>query len=187
MGHLTLVLGGAASGKSAYAESLACATGTSVVYLATGSAGDDETRARIERHRARRPSSWTTVECADLAPAELSRIAPAATLLVDSLTAHLAAELLRDEAALLAAYDAHGRDALEPALARARAFLELVAQREGATILTSDEVGQGIVPPTALGRAFRDLIGEANQLASRAAARAVLVVAGRPLELGPCP
>lgn len=188
MGHLTLVLGGASSGKSAYAEALAAtaarAAGAGVVYLATGAAGDHEMRARIDRHRARRPAEWRTIETADLAPSALAAIDPRALLVVDSLTAHLTHALLADETALVAAYDQGGPDALAPALAPTRELLAYAARRAGATVVIGDELGQGIVPATALGRAFRDLVGLANQLTAQAAARAVLVVAGRPLELG---
>ena len=163
--RLTLVLGGARSGKSRYAESLITAQAPPWLYVATAQAGDDEMAERIAAHRVRRDAGWQTVEAPhdlagalDAAPAE-------ARLLVDCVTLWLSNRMLAD-----ADLD-HEIDRLEDALAR----------RAGTTVLVSNEVGYGIVPDNALARRFRDLQGRLNQRLAARADRVVLVVAGLPL------
>lgn len=162
---ITLVLGGTRSGKSAYAERVA-GTGP-VTYVAT--ARVDETDPahveRIRRHRERRPATWTTVECPD--PADLPRVLDQAesTVLLDSIgtwvTGHQ--DLAADPTVLVAA----------------------LSDRDGDTVVVSEEVGLSVHPATDLGRRFVDAVGTANQAIGQIADRAVLVVAGRVLELGP--
>jgi adenosylcobinamide kinase/adenosylcobinamide-phosphate guanylyltransferase len=163
----TLVLGGARSGKSAYAESL-LAGPRPVRYVATLHAAgpDPETAARIRRHRARRPASWEVVEAgADLA-AVLAATPPGHRLLVDGLTLWLAALLDRDPAP---------EAAFGPVLDRLKAAPEVV--------VVSEEVGGGIVPPDPLARRYVDLAGALNQRVAALCDRVVLVAAGLPLEL----
>jgi adenosylcobinamide kinase/adenosylcobinamide-phosphate guanylyltransferase len=162
--RLTLVLGGARSGKSRYAERLITALPPPWIYAGTGQALDAEMAERIAAHRARRGAGWTTVE----APLDLVAIlaAHASTpILVDCLTLWLSNLMMADamiEAEL---------DRLELALAEATAPVVLVA----------NEVGSGIVPDNALARRFRDLQGWLNQRIAAQADRVVLVVAGLPL------
>jgi adenosylcobinamide kinase / adenosylcobinamide-phosphate guanylyltransferase len=169
--RLTLVLGGARSGKSRHAEALARATGLKRVYLATAQAFDDEMRERIAQHRADRAAhGWTTVEEPLDLPAALGRASASdATALVDCLTLWLSNVILaeRDVAA--------GQDALLTALAAA----------PGPVILVSNEVGLGIVPETPLGRRFRDAQGRLNQAVAAAADSVVFLAAGLPLTLKP--
>lgn len=161
--HLTLVLGGARSGKSRYAESLIAALPPPWTYVATAEAGDAEMAARIAAHRARRGSQWRTIETPrDLAAALGSCTAP---VLVDCLTLWLSNLMLAD-----ADIDAE-IDRLEQTLSNATAPAVLVA----------NEVGSGIVPDNPLGRRFRDLQGLLNQRLAARADRVVLVVAGLPL------
>ncbi len=165
--RLTLVLGGARSGKSRYAESLFSAWLPPWSYLATAEAGDDEMTARIEAHRARRSGTqWQTVEAPRDLAAALARCngTPA---LIDCLTLWLSNLLLADGDIELEI----GR--LENALATAAAPIVLVA----------NEVGSGIVPDHPLGRRFRDLQGIANQRMAALADCVVLMVAGLPLAL----
>jgi adenosylcobinamide kinase/adenosylcobinamide-phosphate guanylyltransferase len=163
--RLTLVLGGARSGKSRYAESLITAQAPPWIYVATAHAGDDEMAERIAAHRARRNAGWETVEAPhDLAGALDS--APAhARLLVDCVTLWLSNRMLAD------ADLGCEIERLEDALAR----------RAGTTVLVSNEVGYGIVPDNALARRFRDLQGRVNQRLAARADRVVLLVAGLPL------
>ncbi|HKE76930.1 MAG TPA: bifunctional adenosylcobinamide kinase/adenosylcobinamide-phosphate guanylyltransferase [Acidimicrobiales bacterium] len=166
---ITLVLGGTRSGKSEVAESLAeaaaAAAGGGVAYVATGPSGEGDAAwaARVARHRARRPDGWTTVEAgpgADL-PALLAALEGPA--LVDSLGTWLA-----------------GREDLA---ADAGALCAALAARRGDTVVVSEEVGLGVHPPTAVGRAFADALGTLNRTVADAADRVLLVVAGRVLPL----
>jgi adenosylcobinamide kinase/adenosylcobinamide-phosphate guanylyltransferase len=163
--RLTLVLGGARSGKSRYAESLITARAPPWIYIATAQAGDDEMARRIAAHRARRNAGWQTIEAPhDLAGA-LETASAHAPLLVDCMTLWLTNRMLAE-----ADLDAEiGR--LEDALLR----------RAGMAVLVSNEVGYGIVPDNALARRFRDAQGRLNQRLAASADRVVLVVAGLPL------
>jgi adenosylcobinamide kinase/adenosylcobinamide-phosphate guanylyltransferase len=162
--RLTLVLGGARSGKSRYAESLVTALPPPWIYAATAEALDAEMAARIGAHRARRGAGWTTVE----APRELAATLAAhaqAPVLVDCLTMWLSNLMMAD-----APIDAE-IDRLAQALRGAAAPVVLVA----------NEVGSGIVPDNALARRFRDLQGGLNQRIAAQADQVVLLVAGLPL------
>jgi len=183
MGALTLITGGARSGKSAFAEHLASSLALPVTYIATLEPLDDEMRDRIARHQARRPASWRTVEAgADLA-AVAREVPRGDVLLLDCIAVWTSNRLLalRDDEpmpAVLAPF--------EDVLARdVAAFLDVVAARTGPSIVVTNEVGDGVVPPYALGRAYRDVLGRVNQQVSRAAQHAYLVVGGRPIELPP--
>lgn len=161
--HLTLVLGGARSGKSRHAESLIMAGPSPWVYVATAEPLDDEMTARIAAHRARRGTGWRAVEAPrDLAGA-LAGIRNA--VLVDCLTLWLSNLMLADA-------DIEAETArLEGALTNAAAPV----------VLVSNEVGFGIVPDNALARRFRDAQGRLNQRIAARADRVVLMVAGLPL------
>jgi adenosylcobinamide kinase/adenosylcobinamide-phosphate guanylyltransferase len=167
-GSVTLVLGGARSGKSRFAEGLASASGLDRVYVATGQAFDGEMRERIAEHRARRDAAWRTVEAPlDLAAALERETAPGRVVLVDCLTLWLSNVLLAD-------LDVeHEVDELLGSLSRSR----------GAVVLVSNEVGSGVVPDNALARKFRDHQGRLNQRVAAIASRVTLVAAGLPLDL----
>ena len=164
--RLTLVLGGARSGKSAYAESLF--TGPGAVYVATAEAIDDEMRERIARHRARRGEGWTTVEAPlDLGAALLAHPPGASGILVDCLTVWLG-NLMHA-----------GRDIDR----EAGSLLESLATPGVPVVLVANEVGLGVVPDNPMARAFRDHAGRLNQALAARADRVVLVTAGIPLDL----
>jgi len=162
--RLTLVLGGARSGKSRYAESVVAALPPPWIYVATAAAGDAEMAERIAAHRVRRGALWQTVE----APHDLASAldaAAAGAVLIDCVTLWLSNRILAG-----ADIDAEtGR--LEAALDR----------RAGQVVLVSNEVGFAIVPDNALARRFRDLQGRLNQRLAARAGRVVLVVAGLPM------
>jgi adenosylcobinamide kinase / adenosylcobinamide-phosphate guanylyltransferase len=162
---ITLVLGGARSGKSRYAEGLLTALPPPRIYVATAQALDDEMAARIAAHRARRDAGWETVEAPHDLTGALSAAPKDAAMLIDCLTLWLSNRMLAD-----AHVDAE-IEALENAL----------AQRLGAAVLVSNEVGSGIVPDNALARRFRDLQGRLNQRLAARADRVVLLVAGLPI------
>ena len=174
---VTFVLGGARSGKSAYAESLVAGPGA--VYVATAEAVDDEMGERIARHRARRGEGWTTVEAPlDLAAALRTHAPGASGVLVDCLTVWLG-NLMHA-----------GRDIDR----EARSLLESLAVTPvppvppvppAPVVLVANEVGLGVVPDNPMARAFRDHAGRLNQALAARADRVVLVTAGIPLVLKP--
>ncbi|HEY0414746.1 MAG TPA: bifunctional adenosylcobinamide kinase/adenosylcobinamide-phosphate guanylyltransferase [Gaiellaceae bacterium] len=160
---LTVVLGGARSGKSSLALRLAADAGRPVTFVATGEARDEEMAARIDAHRRERPRAWATVE----EPVELRRVlddvSADETVVVDCLTLWVANVLERG---------------LEP-----DDVAPAAASRPGLTIAVSNEVGLGIVPENALARAFRDVLGRVNMEWVAASERALFCVAGRAVEL----
>ena len=169
---VTLVLGGARSGKSAYAEGCverhAEISGGARVYLATAESRDDEMAARIAAHRARRGERWTTVEEPLDLPGALARAAqPGAAVVVDCLTLWLANLIERE------------RDVEE----EVRGLADGIARLNAPIVLVANEVGLGIVPDNALSRAFRDHAGRLNQRIAATADRVVFVAAGLPLVL----
>jgi histidinol-phosphate aminotransferase len=177
-GRRVLVLGGSRSGKSRHAEQL-LSDAAPVTYVATaqGDPADAEWTARIERHRARRPAGWSTVESAD--PAKLIHQADSGALLLDSVTTWLAqvmddcgcwSEVKPEDAELRLG------DALD-------ALVDAWAATAVTVVSVSDEVGSGIVPETASGRRFRDTLGELNQRLAAAADEVWLVTAGIPRRL----
>ena len=165
---ITLVLGGARSGKSRVAEALAAQSPVPVSYVATTRVepADPDLVERIAAHRARRPESWGTVE---VTPAQLSTVlrTTAGTVLVDSLGAWVAGapDFAVDGAGLC--------DALR--------------SRAGNSVVVSDEVGMSVHPSSELGRRFRDVLGQLNQAVAATADEVLLVVAGRVLPLAPMP
>jgi adenosylcobinamide kinase / adenosylcobinamide-phosphate guanylyltransferase len=173
----TLVLGGARSGKSVYAERLLADT-DNVTYVATAgvSPDDGEWAARVATHRARRPASWRTLETTDV-PGALRAASPGDTLLVECLTLWLTAIL--DEAQAW-----EDPPTAEAAVDAASAEL-LAAWRltPALVVAVSNEVGQGVVPATASGRLFRDALGRLNAAVAAASEDVVLLVAGHPIAL----
>lgn len=168
---LTLILGGARSGKSSLAEELGHRAGGEVTYLATCPRieGDEELADRIERHRRDRPSSWRTVEEELDLDAAIDSV-PDGFLIVDCLTLWVAN------------LQFHGRHAEEIADRSDRA-LAAARRRSGDTVVVSNEVGLGIVPVDAGTRAYRDALGLVNRDWARAADRSLFLVAGRALPL----
>jgi adenosyl cobinamide kinase/adenosyl cobinamide phosphate guanylyltransferase len=157
---LTFVLGGARSGKSAYAEALITAHSAPWVYIATGQAFDAEMAARVAEHQGRRPAGWRTIE----APLDLAAALEAPEpVLLDCLTLWVTNLMLAgqdpDWLGLLAALDS----------------------RTAPTVIVSNEVGLGIVPDNALARAFRDVAGRLHQRVAARADHVVFMVAGLPM------
>jgi len=177
----TLVLGGARSGKSAFAEQLACASGKEVVYIATAQARDGEMAARIAHHRAQRPASWPTVEePLQLGAALRAHAAPGRLLLVDCLTLWLSNLMFCSGEA----YPEVGAIELPAQFHHERAqFLAVLQAIDCDVVLVSNEVGMGIVPYGAISRAFLDEAGRLNQAVAALCERAVFIAAGLPLYL----
>ena len=165
--QLTLVLGGAASGKSAFAESLCFQSGKPRVYIATAQAFDDEMREKIENHKIQRGIDWKTVEAPLDVAATLAARTPDEIVLLDCATLWLTNVVLAE------------RDiAKEQA-----ALLTALAACPAPVIVVSNEVGHGIVPDTSLGRAFRNHQGRLNQALAAQAGLVVQVIAGLPQTL----
>jgi len=167
LARLTLVLGGARSGKSSYAERLVREAGRGCVYVATAEARDDEMRARIARHRAGRPADWTTIEAPLDLPRRLAALPGDRPVLIDCLTLWLSNVLLAERD-----LDAAGDD-----------LIAALRACPAPVVCVSNEVGLGIVPDNELARRFRDAQGRLNQRVAETADRVVLLTAGLPLVL----
>lgn len=167
---LTVLLGGARSGKSRLAVELAVASGARVTFIATGEALDEEMAAKIASHRAERPADWLTVEEPYALEAALAEADPSHTVVLDCLTLWTANALAREGDP-------------DRVLAAATSAAVVAAARDALTVAVSNEVGLGIVPLEPLGRTYRDLLGEVNRIWVEASADAAFLVAGRALRL----
>lgn len=174
-----LILGGARSGKSAYAEKLASQSELPVSYIATAQVYDDEFAKRIAHHRARRPSHWQVIEKPFGLAATLAENAQADTcLIVDCLTLWLAQCICPD---CDRPADEHiGNDLWQHERA---ALLEVLPNLQGSILLVSNEVGMGIVPLGAINRQFQDEQGRLNQAIAKLADEVTFIAAGLPLKL----
>jgi len=174
MKNITLILGGARSGKSTYAENLAINSGLAVTYIATAQAYDDEFKTRIQHHQDRRPKSWILVEEPHLLAQTLSRLtSPNQCIIIDCLTLWLAQWIC---------HDCHPPKNSSWQLERA-AFLALLPTLQGTIILVSNEVGMGIVPLGEINRKFQDEQGWLNQAVASIANNVIIVAAGLALKL----
>jgi adenosylcobinamide kinase/adenosylcobinamide-phosphate guanylyltransferase len=174
--NLTLILGGARSGKSSHAQSLAEATGKPVTFIATAQALDDEMSVRIQKHRAERPLNWETLEIpfaiATHVPVTSSVvILDCVTLLISNLLMQFVKNDLVEEAPFMSAVQKEINELIST--------LRFSAQEQD-WLIVSNEVGLGLVPPYQMGRVYRDAIGWANQQLAREADKVVFMVAGIP-------
>lgn len=173
MGKLTFILGGARSGKSYYAQRLAEKRGGRVTFLATATAGDDEMQARIAQHRSERPDAWSTCEIPHgIAAALQESPLQADIVLLDCVTFLVSNLLLLDE-----------NDASARVDAEIDGLLAAIQNSAAEWIVVSNEVGLGLVPPTPLGRIYRDLLGRANRSLAAHADRVLWMVAGIPVPI----
>ncbi len=182
MAKLIFILGGARSGKSTYAEGYASEHGRRVLYVATAQAFDDEMRERIARHRDERPADWNTLEAPQNVAVSIETefqtsdydfvLLDCLTLLASNILLHLPDDCAQEQvtAAVLAEVDA---------------LLVLASASAGTWLIVTNEVGMGVVPPTRLGRFFRDALGRANQRVAQVADEVILLVAGLPWHLKP--
>ncbi len=177
---LTFILGGARSGKSTYAVQRASERSGRVLLVATAEAFDDDMHSRIERHKAERPSDWTTLE----APLSVGSAIEAAlatasydTIIVDCITLLVSNVLLR------LPEDSTDDAVIDATLTETDALLDVISHREALGLVVSNEVGMGVVPPTRLGRVYRDALGRANQRIAQVADEVTLMVAGLPWQL----
>jgi adenosylcobinamide kinase/adenosylcobinamide-phosphate guanylyltransferase len=173
--QLTLVLGGARSGKSAWAQQLVESSGQPGLFVATATAGDEEMAARIAVHRAARSPIWTTLE----APLEVGNAIRRAVVtdwvLVDCITL-LASNVLMNcpEPVDESLYQQAMQKEID-------GLIDAWQAHPGNWVIVSNEVGLGLVPPYPLGRYYRDALGRANQTLANIAGRVVFMVAGLPM------
>ena len=173
MGRLILILGGARSGKSSFAVARAKKLSSGqpgVVYVATASCGDEEMKRRIERHRKSRPASWKTVEERVDTSKILAEIGNASIVIIDCLTILISNLLLSEE-----------KEAVT--LKKIKEFFRSLKRRNLTALIVSNEVGMGIVPENRLGRNFRDIAGQANQIVAKMAEEVYLLEAGIPIKI----
>ena len=196
MGKLTLILGGARSGKSSYAEKRAKELGgDNVLYLATSQIKDKEMQERVDKHRADRPAAWGTLEAPrDLAnalrkPQQASdQERPADVILLDCVTFLVANHLMDAAAPEDDPFDDPSADPfakqIEAAVvAEVESLIEYVQKNDVEMLVVSNEVGLGLVPAYELGRAYRDILGRANQILARYADEVLFFVAGLPMKV----
>jgi adenosylcobinamide kinase / adenosylcobinamide-phosphate guanylyltransferase len=173
--RLTLILGGARSGKSSYAQTLAEQSGKSVAYLATAQALDEEMSARIQKHRAERPAHWETLEIPLYISSHIDRlktdivVLDCMTLLVTNLLMQFVKDDLVDESPFTQAIQKEVDELV----------LQIRKQRQDWLII-SNELGLGLVPPYQMGRVYRDAMGWTNQRLAREADKVIFMVAGIP-------
>lgn len=175
-GKLILILGGARSGKSDYAQKLAQSSSERVLYVATAEAGDDEMEERIQKHRASRPAHWMTLE----APRNVGRAVEALaskqdvivldclTLLASNCITRLPEPFEEEEAQRVLDQELDG-------------IIETCRKSNTVWIVVSNEVGLGLVPPYAMGRIYRDVLGRLNQRLAARADEVIFMAAGLPL------
>lgn len=173
--HITLLLGGARSGKSSYAQSLAEATGRSVTFIATAQALDEEMVARIQKHQAERPSEWQTLEIPTGLAACVGQIT-SAVVIVDCITllvSNLLMPFVKDESIDEPSFT-------QAVQAEIEQLIRAIRERNQNWIIVSNEVGLGLIPSYPMGRIYRDVLGWANQRLAREADNVIFMVAGIP-------
>jgi adenosylcobinamide kinase/adenosylcobinamide-phosphate guanylyltransferase len=181
MGRLTLILGGARSGKSRYAMQLARQHGGRVTYIATAQNLDTEMQTRIENHRRERPPEWQTLEIPRNVGRAFQFQAPLADLvLLDCLTMLVSNVILETSGSQDQPDELQAREAVQIEI---EDLLAIIRTSQSSWIVVSNEVGMGLVPPYPLGRLYRDLLGWANQMLAAQASQFYFMVAGIPLPI----
>lgn len=176
--RMILILGGARSGKSTYAQNLAAQTGGRVLYVATAEAGDAEMKERIAAHRAERPADWQTLEASrDVGQSLLPLVADVDVVLLDCVTLLASNVVIAFPESVSLAEIQHSMDAEVDALITA------YQSSQALWIIVSNEVGLGLVPPYALGRTYRDVLGRVNQRLAQTADEVLFLVAGLPMRV----
>lgn len=181
-----LILGGARSGKSSFAEDIAYTLGNEdVTYIATAKPDDEEMQERIKHHRQQRPDSWATVEESKEVATRITELADETeVILVDCLTVLVSNLLL--QGVELGSEDYHFNDGerkSQETLAEIEKLATAIEEAEAHIIIVSNEVGQGVVPPYPLSRVYRDTVGRANQLLAKAVEEVYITYAGLPVEI----
>ena len=180
----TLIIGGARSGKSTFAQELALKSAEPVLFVATAEAGDEEMRQRIEEHRKARPVTWKTLETKVHLGSKISQqVGGARTVIIDCIT------LLINN--VFSQYGWHGDEDIDAASVEKGVMTEIdelvccIKQVRASFIIVSNEVGLGLVPANKVSRLYRDLLGKANQKLAQHADEVYLMAAGIPLLMKP--
>lgn len=175
--NLILIIGGARSGKSRFAQGLALKLGGPVLFVATAEAGDEEMRQRIEEHRKQRPGTWRTLEVTTHVGGSIEQeIDGAQVVIVDCITL-LVSNIIREpiNVPLIQQQLASEIDEL----------LRCISNHTARFIIVTNEVGLGLVPANRVGRLYRDLLGHVNQTLARQAGEIYIMMAGIPLRVCP--
>jgi len=172
---IILIIGGARSGKSHFAQELAGKLGRNVLLVATGEPLDEEMQARINEHKKLRPKGWRTLEIpANVAEQLELQIGDAAVVIIDCLTLLVSNQL---------GEELDYPKAEKQVLGEIYALINSIEKLDAIFIIVSNEVGMGLVPETKLGRIYRDLLGKANQLIAQHANEVYFMVAGLPVKI----
>ncbi|OCL26135.1 bifunctional adenosylcobinamide kinase/adenosylcobinamide-phosphate guanylyltransferase [Orenia metallireducens] len=184
MSRLILVLGGARSGKSSFAEEIVAKLGgLDVTYLATSEVRDQEMKQRVQLHRCSRPREWTTIEEPKSIGEVLANLKQGAVVLLDCLTLLISNLLLEEQELGEDEYDFSEKDKEEVIVEEIEKIIAEVRKRNLTLVIVSNEVGQGLVPPYKLGRVYRDIVGRANQLVASEADEVYITYVGLPIEI----
>ncbi len=180
----TLIIGGARSGKSHFAQELALRSDKAVLFVATAIAGDEEMRHRIEEHKRTRPSDWCTIEITTHVGSQVKQKAGGAKVVIlDCIT------LLVNN--IFGQYSDQTGELTDAALVEKEVtneigeLVECISHLDASFIIVSNEVGTGLVPANTMSRLYRDLLGKANQLLAQRADKVYLMVAGLPVQIKP--
>lgn len=170
-----LLLGGARSGKSYYAQQLAAELGSKILFVATGEALDEEMQARIAQHRKDRPKTWRTLEIpTSIGKGIEKQIGDAEVIVIDCITL-LISNLLRGQPDY--------PEAEKRVKAEIKGLIDTMDRLDVSFVIVSNEVGMGLVPDNKLGRIYRDLLGKANQLLASHATEVYLILACLPVQV----
>lgn len=170
-----LILGGARSGKSAFAQEIASSMGTKVLFCATAEPLDHEMQTRIAKHKESRPEKWDTMEVSKNVAVELNKMAcKYNAIIIDCITLLVANCLGNDDKSI------RGEQCIDDEISR---LIECINKKVSNYILVSNEVGSGLVPDYKLGRIYRDMLGKTNQRLAKCADEVYLMVAGLPLKI----
>ncbi len=179
-----LILGGARSGKSRFAQELAQQLGKRVLFVATGEPLDEEMEARVKEHKLSRPQNWRTLEASvNVGERIREQIHDADVVIIDCLTLLVSNVLTRGDKESLESDQVDYAAMSDRVVAEMEGLVKCINNTNATFIVVSNEVGMGLVPPYRLGRDYRDLLGKANQLLAQQADNVYLMVAGIPWQL----
>ena len=175
----TLIIGGARSGKSRFAQEMALKAGGAVLFVATAEAGDEDMKKRIEEHRRARPSTWETLEVTTHVGRQIARnIGRAQTVIIDCITL-LINNIFQQHGP---PGDAETESLIEKdVIAEIDELIDCMKRIDARFIIVTNEVGLGLVPPNRVGRLYRDLLGRANQLLAQHTEEVIMMVTGLPV------